>query len=274
MVRVERNTASVREGSAAMAGLERYTAVLRLFTEVQCEWTVQDMSERLGVPQSTVYRTVRDLVDENFLEIASEARYRLGSVFIEYDRLLRLTDPLVTAGAKVLHDVVMRAGIPCVGLLCRLYNDTVMCVVDETAPGATFRSSYERGRPMPLTQGATSKAILAHLPARKLTRLLEHWPDARSDEFRAELLAVRRRGVAISSGEIDADAVGIAAPVFRRAPGLLASLSLVLPAAVADDTLIARLASATVEGARKIELAMDQPAAGEDKQFRRVKAAT
>ena len=40
-----------------MAGLSRYTAVLRLFSQAQSEWTVQDMAERLGVPQSTVYRT-------------------------------------------------------------------------------------------------------------------------------------------------------------------------------------------------------------------------
>ena len=237
-----------------MAGLERYTAVLRLFSQSQSEWTVPEMAERLGVPQSTVYRTVRDLVGENFLEMASEARYRLGSVFIEFDRLLRLTDPLLTAGSQVLQEVVAQAGAPCVGLLCRLYNDTVMCIADATAPGATFHSSYERGRPMPLTLGATSKVILAHLPARRFNRVVEQWPEARSAAFRTELLAVRRAGLCVSSGEIDADVVGVAAPILSKAPGLLASLSLVLPLELADEALVARIAAATMEGARRIEV--------------------
>ncbi len=236
-----------------MAGLDRYIAVLRLFSQGQSEWTVNDMAERLGVPQSTVYRTVRDLMGENFLEMASEARYRLGSVFIEFDRLLRLTDPLLTAGSQVLQDVVAAAGVPCVGLLCRLYNDTVMCIADATAPGATFSSSYERGRPMPLTMGATSKAILAHLPARRFSRVVEQSPDARSQAFRTELMAVRKAGVCISSGEIDADVVGVAAPILSKSPGVLASLSIVLPQTIADDAMVARIAAATMAGARRIE---------------------
>jgi len=236
-----------------MAGLERYIAVLRLFSQGQSEWTVTDMAERLSVPQSTVYRTVRDLLGENFLEMASDARYRLGSVFIEFDRLLRLTDPLLTAGSQVLDEVVAGAGVPCVGLLCRLYNDTVMCIADATAPGATFASSYERGRPMPLTMGATSKAILAHLPARRFNRVVDQWPEARSQAFRAELASVRRAGVCLSSGEIDANVVGVAAPILSKAPGVLASLSLVLPQDIADPAMVARISAATMAGARRIE---------------------
>ncbi len=236
-----------------MAGLDRYIAVLRLYSQSQSEWTVIDMAERLGVPQSTVYRTVRDLVGENFLETASEARYRLGSVFIEFDRLLRLTDPLLTAGSQVLEEVVAAVGVPCVGLLCRLYNDTVMCIADATAPGATFSSSYERGRPMPLTMGATSKAILAHLPTRRFNRVIDQWPEARTQAFRAELMAVRKSGVCVSSGEIDANVVGVAAPILSKTPGLLASLSLVLPQSIADDAMVARIAAATIAGARRIE---------------------
>jgi DNA-binding IclR family transcriptional regulator len=243
-----------------MAGLDRYTAVLRLFTEAHSEWTVPDMAEALGVPQSTVYRTVHDLVAENFLETASDARYRLGSVFIEFGRLLRLTDPLLKAGSQVLRDVVGQMDVPCVGLLCRLYNDKVMCIADEISPRATFRSSYERGKPMPLTQGATSKVILAHLPARRFNRLAEHWPDANASAFRSELQSVRRRGVCISSGEIDKDVVGIAAPILRKGTGVLASISLVLPVASTTPAFIDRVAQMTMEGARHIEQVLEDAA--------------
>ena len=216
-----------------MAGFSRFLAVLRVFNDAASAWSVPDMAETLGVPASTAYRTVRDLVAGGFLEAAHESVYRLGSAFIEYDRLLRLTDPLVAAGRGALHDLVAQAHTPCVALLSRLYNDQVMCVVDEAARDTAFRPSYERGRPMPLTQGATSKVILAHLPARQLNRLIggPKDGDARHAALRRELADIRKRGFCATASEIDAGLAGIAAPVIVREAGIIASLSL-----VADDS--------------------------------------
>lgn len=216
-----------------MAGFARFLAVLRLFDEKASAWTVPAMSEALGVPASTVYRTVRDLVSGGFLEAAHESIYRLGPAFIEYDRLLRLTDPLVSAGRSALHDVVTHARTPCVALLSRLYNDQVMCVADEAARDISFRPSYERGRPMPLMQGATSKVILAHLPARHLGRLIgpSNGGEARHAALRRELAEIRKRGFCATASEIDPGLTGIAAPVIVREAGIVASLSL-----VAEDT--------------------------------------
>ena len=76
-----------------MAGFTRYHAILRLFSAQTPAWTVPAMSDALGVPASTIYRTVRELTEAAFLEPSSAASYRLGAAFIEYDRLLRLTDP-------------------------------------------------------------------------------------------------------------------------------------------------------------------------------------
>ncbi|MEZ5593436.1 MAG: hypothetical protein R3F53_23100 [Gammaproteobacteria bacterium] len=54
-------------------------------------------------------------------------------------------------------------------MLCRYYGDKVMCA-DQTWPDDSIRSSYQRGRPMPLFSGATAKTILAasvHLSAQQ-----------------------------------------------------------------------------------------------------------
>ena len=55
---------------------------------------------------------------------------------------------------------------------------------------------------------------------------------------------------------LDAGRIGIAAPVFDRERAILGSLSLVLPAARADEGVIARFQALTVAGAREIERAM------------------
>ena len=234
-----------------MAGFARFQAVLRLFDETASAWTVPAMSDALGVPASTVYRTVRDLVSGGFLEAAHESVYRLGPAFIEYDRLLRLTDPLVAAGRGALHDVVAQARTPCVALLSRLYNDQVMCVADEAARDTSFRPSYERGRPMPLTQGATSKVILAHLPPRHLNRLIGAPKDggARHAALRRELADIRKRGFCATASEIDPGLAGIAAPVIVREAGIIASLSLVADDARLDEGQRRRLVLLVVSAA-------------------------
>jgi DNA-binding IclR family transcriptional regulator len=121
-----------------MSGLDRFIMVLRLFDEQATVWTVPAMAEALGIPQSTIYRTVRGLLASGMLEMASDGRYRLGPAFIAFDRLIRLTDPLIEAGRDVLGELAADARVPCVALLSRLYNDTVMCVTEQAAAGVTL----------------------------------------------------------------------------------------------------------------------------------------
>jgi DNA-binding IclR family transcriptional regulator len=186
------------------------------------------MAEAVGGAPSTVYRTVAELVNAGLLEPAADSHYRLGAAFIEFDRLTRLTDPLMRHGQDVLAEIVAQVPVPCVGLLARLYNGGVMCIADAASARVDFRSSYERGLPMPLTSGATGKVILAHLPARRVRALLGGGADA---ALAAALAEIRRRGFAVTAGEIDAGLVGIAAPVVVAEDGTVASLSLVVRAA-------------------------------------------
>jgi DNA-binding IclR family transcriptional regulator len=238
-----------------MPGVSRYQSVLELFTEARPSWTVPGISQALGVPGSTVYRTVRELVKAGFLEPSAGASYRLGAAFIVYDRLIRLTDPLARAGSGILQEAVRQAHVPCVGLLARLYHETVMCIADESTSAAGFRSSYQRGRLMPLTKGATSKVILAQLNGRKLGKLLKTVAEDTQPfgytvgEFKENLGRIRKGGYCISRGEIDTGLVGIAAPIVAPDLGIIASLSLVLSADGLSDAIERRIILLTVSSA-------------------------
>lgn len=210
---------------ASMRGLGRYVRILQLFDEQRSQWTIVDLAEALDVPASTVYRTVQDMVAANFLESANEAQYRMGASFIELDRVIRMTDPLYNIGTPLLRDIRQQARVPCVAVIARLYNDTVMCVAqdgDEQANG--IRTSYERGRPRPLTRGATSKVILAQLAAKRLKRLLGN----ENEEVRSELAEIKKRECWITRGEVDPGLVGIAAPILVPDRALIGSFSLIL----------------------------------------------
>jgi DNA-binding IclR family transcriptional regulator len=239
-----------------MAGLSRYISVLRLFDEQHPEWIIPDLAAALDVPASTLYRTVRQMVATEFLEQAAEAKYRLGACFVEFDRLVRVTDPLYRVGTALLRDVVKQARVPCVGILARLYADKVMCIADHRSNEGAVYTSYERGRPRPLTRGAASKAILAQLPARRLSRLLGTSPaeeasvPKRVSKLREELIAIRKQGYAIARGEVDNKVVGIAAPIAVPDRALMGSFSLALRAESVDQTLERRLVLLVVSSAK------------------------
>jgi DNA-binding IclR family transcriptional regulator len=248
-----------------MSGLSRFLAVLRCFDEAKSNWTVQELAEAIDVPTSTVYRTVRELVANGFLEPSIEAHYRLGSAFVEFDRMIRLTDPLVKHGSPLLRDLVAEVRFPCVAVLARLYGDRVICAADERFDGEELVTSYERGRPMPLTRGATSKTILAQLPGRRLKKLLSTSEDQKSTpslrEFQTELLSVRKRGYCITQGEVDKDLRGIAVPVSNGDLAISASISIIVRADSISEAMERRFVLLLVSAANLLaqSLAAAQP---------------
>lgn len=233
----------MRKSKKIMAGLDRFVGILRLFDDQKPDWTIQEIAVATDVPASTVYRTVRELVSQGFIDPSIEAHYRLGAAFIEFDRRLRITDPLIREGEPMLADLADAAQIPCVAVISRLYRDQVICVSDRRTGGPAVETSYERGRPMPLLRGATSKVILAQLPKAKLNKIVKAAGDDRplKDNVIAELAAIRRQGYAITRSEVDSGLVGIAAPVACPETAINASMSLIIRATDSTESIERRL---------------------------------
>lgn len=214
-----------------MSGIVRYTRILNLFQETQPEWTIQGLSSALGTSTSTLYRLVRELVKTGILESTVDAHFRLGPFFIEYYRRLQLCDPFIRYGSTLLKPMMDQINLPCSAILARLYGEHVMCVSQANSAGMTFQTSYEIGRPMPISHGATSKTVLSTLPLKQARRLLLGHPDISALErasLELELAGIRKRGTCETAGEVDSDLVGIAAPVTDAVQGIFASISIVL----------------------------------------------
>jgi DNA-binding IclR family transcriptional regulator len=238
----------------------RVLGILDLFTPDKPVWTVDLLVERLGLGRATVYRYVRALCDAGFLVPVSGAGYVLGPRFIEFDRSIRLADPLLQIVPPVmaeLRDVVNGAQ-----LLCAFYGLRVMTVLqDKTDPAITM--SMERGRPFPLFQGSPSRVILAHLPTYQLRNLAlnhqaaiaaaglgENWI-----QFRDSMRAIRRVGYVVAS-DIDKALVGISAPIFHAPGAVAASLCLVRLRENVSEEDAAMLGRLAVEACQRISSAL------------------
>ena len=215
----------------ATKGGSRYKKILDQFTEDRPAWTVADLAVQLETASSTVYKWVGELVALGFLEATLDAQYRLGPAFLEFERRLRRTDPLLRAGEVFLTELVEKSGLECTAILARLYGNKVMCVADAHTANMQLTSSFERGLPMPLTRSATSRAILSVIESRRLKRFLQRETELKGpslNRFLEDVFAARKQGYWISRGEVDQGAIGIAVPLFDRQLGLEASLSLVV----------------------------------------------
>jgi DNA-binding IclR family transcriptional regulator len=243
-----------------MGSTDRSLSLLKLFTLQRPAWTAEQAAAELGVSMSTIYRYLLALEDIGLITATSPGRYVLGPAIIQLDRQIQLTDPLLIAARPVMAELVSYLPDSSAVLLCRSFSDKVLCMHQELSNGPRPSVSYERGRPMPLFRGATSKIILACLPPRHLKALyLANLEDVQAaglgaswEEFRANMATLRKAGFARSASDIDRGRVGIAVPVLNEDRHAIGSLSYV----VADDLdprLITRLVSLLQTGAREVE---------------------
>ena len=252
-------------GPRSDTSITRVLGILDLFTPDTPVWTADMLMEQLGLARATVYRYVRALCDSGFLAAVSGAGYVLGPRFIEFDRSIRLADPLLQIVPPVMAELrdVVNGG----QLLCAFYGLRVLSVLqDKTDPNITM--SMERGRPFSLFTGSPSRVILAHLPTYQLRNLaLNHQKEIAAaglgegwQEFRDNMRAIRRTGF-VAASDIDKALIGISAPIFQAPGAVSASLCLVRTRENAPPDQVAFLGDLAVRAAQRIsrELQAFQP---------------
>lgn len=208
---------------------ERILAILDLFTEDRLEWSTEALMQRLGYARPTLYRYLKTLRESGFLTSLPNAGYTLGPRVTELDYLMRRSDPLIALGMPKLAELTQSH--PCSAFLVRWYGRKLLCVASMTSCDKA-KSSYPRGRPMPLARGAISRAILAWLPRRQQVPLIEEnlsefaavGQGATVEAVLAELRHVRRDGYAVARGEVTPGVIGVAAAVLDAGRQPIAAL--------------------------------------------------
>jgi DNA-binding IclR family transcriptional regulator len=247
---------------------ERILAILDLFTEARPEWSPEEMMAVLGYSRPTFYRYLKTLKDSGFLTSRPAGGVALGPRVTELDYLMTRSDPMIRFGRPELEQIAQR--FPGSAFLVRWYGRKLLCV-DSVVSADRPRSSYPRGRPMPLGRGAISRAIVAWLPAPERRRLVEDYlPEFAGvgvgdsvDDVLGALRETRREGVACARGEVTPGVIGVAGPVLgpdRRPQGALCLSSAAGPATEArlDD-----IRAAMREAAQRLSAALgvERPAA-------------
>lgn len=229
-----------------MTSLDKMLGILDLFDDGKAGVRLEDVTQLTRLSRATAYRYLQSLSNAGILAPATGSTYVLGPRVIELDRLMRLTDPLLTSASPVMHEVAAKLRVNF--MLCSYYGNKVMCA-DLAWPDESIVKSYERGRPMPMFRGAMAKVILSNLtPYQLRSIMLWHADEIRAaglgsnwDEFRTTMSRMRKDGCVVTRAEVIAGLVGIGAPIFDPDKRVLGSLVMILPEAVfatADETQV------------------------------------
>ena len=219
------------------------------------------LARDLGLPRSTAYHLLAELIDAGFVvHLPEERRYGLGVSAFEIGSAYSRQEPLARLGRPVLARLVERVGHS--AHLAVLHGREVLYVVEQRAPGRPPLVT-DVGVRLPAHLTASGRALLADLPPAQVRAL---FPDAgafvsrhgvgpqRLSELRRLLAEVRRHGSADEDGEVTPGFASVAAAAHDHAGRPVAAVAVTFPAedALDRDDLARRVAHAAAELTRRI----------------------
>jgi len=242
---------------STLSTLERCVQILTLFDDATPRLSVEEISARLGLPKSTVYRYVSALKKHRLIsEDSRPGTYRLGT-------------RILTLARGVVRSSVQKLALPFMERLRERYGETVILsglrnnqgVCLEKVEGThALRVSHDRGAIFPLHAGASGKVLLAYLPAGDQERIINSQELTRFTKttitdpkrLREELRRIRAQGYAESDGEVTEGTYGIGAPILGRGGRIIAALSISAPKQRLQGEKKEKIVNAVVGTAEKI----------------------
>jgi DNA-binding IclR family transcriptional regulator len=173
--------------------------------------------------------------------------------------LIKIADP---------HLDALAAAFVGSAFVVRFYDQKMLCVASQVSAPEP-RSSYPRGRPMPIGKGAVSRAIVAFLPPKDRAALVSDFLDAfvtsgigsTKDAVLTELKRIRRDRVATARGEVTPGLVGVAAPILAGDGTPIGALCLSTEETTLTKDQLAALRDAIRDHAEAISDALTLPSA-------------
>jgi len=201
---------------------DRALVILSMFQPGRLRVSAQQVADELGVARSTAYRYLQTLSTEGYIEENPDGGFRLGMKVFELARIARQSYGISAVAVPILQQLAASTGET--ALLTRRSDDHVICLEREESTQHRLRLSYERGSSLALNAGASALVLLAwedpDVVEAMFTRaqLPQFTENTVTDprEIQQRLVAIRDQGYAVTHGELDPGALGVAAR--QRAP--------------------------------------------------------
>ncbi|GLU48495.1 IclR family transcriptional regulator [Nocardiopsis ansamitocini] len=251
------------EPDGSVRSVLRALDLLALFDEEHQRRSIRELTTLSGLAKTTVLRLVGTLEQRGLLWARPDGQIGVGPGLLRWSRLAQAAWQLPEAVRTVMRGLVAETA-ETVNLYVR--SDAVrLCVAQQDGP-QKLRHVVNVGDEMVLWGGAASKVLLAQADDALLLRvaaLSPHGP-GHARTLRADVERAAREGHAVSHGERETGASGVAAPVLAPGGGsVVAALAVGGPTARFTPEAVQGFTTAVTRAAARIsEIGLD-PAGGD-----------
>ena len=216
--------------------LDKTFQIIELFSTERPCWTLAGVTDKTGIPKTTVYRILTVLQDKNILtqDMDSEG-YRLGPLALQIGRRAMTQIDIRRISTPVLNDLSLRTKETALLMMLSPLRDSVICTMQvNNNPG--LRLMMEDGMHVPLHAGGSAKVVLAYMHdddievnlSSKMEKLTSKTIIDRT-LIEKELERIRNYGYATSIEEINEGAAGVAMPIFDSTQDVIGSIGVIGP---------------------------------------------
>lgn len=209
--------------------------LLKCFSPKHPEWTANDLSNKLNLNRTTVYRILSTLASGGFVQLNPKSGgFRLGPTLIGLSMALFNSMEIRTVARPVLEDLAKETGESV--HLTIWYNDQVM-LIDQWESPSEIKVSVPLGKKFSAHCTATGKIFLSALSEKELDRYLsEHelksfTPKTIIDKgaLREEVLKTKQQQIGFDFEEYAVDVAACAAPVYSFDQSINSAIAVIGP---------------------------------------------
>jgi DNA-binding IclR family transcriptional regulator len=194
--------------------VERAIDILFSFTREHPAMDVSELRQKLGIARPTLYRMLRTLENKGLVRSVGEPkRYELGYQVMQLANTW-LSNVEVSRIAQPALETLRRASDETIALNIPFSENARMCAIELPSKHA-LAFSLGIGHIQSMHIGASGKVILAYRSPAKQEVVLREAGVRSPGDLKSQLAQIRQRGYAVTSAEVIAGAVAIAAPEAR-----------------------------------------------------------
>ena len=259
-----------QEGPYFLRTISRALDVLEAFDDQHVHLSLQDLSQIVGVPGSSLFRMLVTLQSRNYLQQSDDGSYHLtpkvlhGRLYEQAEQFRRLVRPELQILASQFNENAS---------LAYLFGDHIQ-VIDSVDSLHEFRITNRRGRVLPPHCSAMGKAIAAFQPREDSDRILEAYGlTARTQHsicdrrnLAAHFVQVRDGGIAYDREESTLGGICIASAIHTGGNRVMAAISVSTPVARMTSDREKEIVVSVGQTARRIEALLQSKDQNSDRQ--------
>ncbi|SDO34232.1 IclR family transcriptional regulator [Desulforhopalus singaporensis] len=244
--------------SKTFVSVEKALDILTTFDFEHPEISAQEISDRLSIPLSSVYKYLEILSRKGFLSKSPDSKkYILGLTIFQMLNVCIVGKKLIDIALSEMELLREETGETIYLTVPKGWE--VMCL-EKVDSKRLIKLSINRGETKPIYAGADGKVVLAYQDQSFIEefcevvtfqKFTENTP-VDCDQLLEQIETIREHGFAYSDSELDEGAIAVAAPIFDHKKKLAAVLAIAGPKDRGSDAKVSRWAELVMEKSQKI----------------------